>query len=139
MAKVKYVGHLFEKTYRVDVHTHDFWEVVLYTKGSGLVEIKDDIIPFQENDIFVIPPNVPHTDYSEQGFQNYHYTFTDENFTRGTYIKFHDTENNDFLTIVKQLYREYHLKRSHRRREEGELRLRGRGFDSRRLKYVAAN
>ena len=111
MAKIRYVGHLFEKTFRVELHTHDFWEVVLYTKGNGTVEINSDTVTFQENDIFVIPPNVPHMDYSDSGFQNYHYTFTDDNFTRMTYMKFQDTENNDFLTIIKQLYYEYHLKR----------------------------
>lgn len=111
MPKIKYVGRLYENTYRINLHTHDFWEIVRYTKGSGLVEIDGEIIPFQENDIFAIPPNVPHTDYSDTGFQNYHYTFNDDDFNRLSYMKFPDTENNDFLTIMKQLYHEYHLKR----------------------------
>lgn len=111
MPKIKYVGRLYENTYRISLHTHDFWEIVRYTKGSGLVEIDGEIIPFQENDIFAIPPNVPHTDYSDTGFQNYHYTFNDDDFNRLSYMKFPDTENNDFLTIMKQLYHEYHLKR----------------------------
>ena len=58
MPKIKYVGRLYENTYRINLHTHDFWEIVRYTKGSGLVEIDGEIIPFQENDIFAIPPNV---------------------------------------------------------------------------------
>ncbi|HIU30456.1 MAG TPA: helix-turn-helix domain-containing protein [Candidatus Egerieisoma faecipullorum] len=111
MPKIKYVGRLYENTYRINLHTHDFWEIVRYTKGSGLVEIDGEIIPFQENDIFAIPPNVPHTDYSDTGFQNYHYTFNDDDFNRLSYMKFQDTENNDFLTIMAQLYHEYHLKR----------------------------
>ena len=111
MPKIKYVGRLYENTYCINLHTHDFWEIVRYTKGSGLVEIDGEIIPFQENDIFAIPPNVPHTDYSDTGFQNYHYTFNDDDFNRLSYMKFQDTENNDFLTIMAQLYHEYHLKR----------------------------
>ncbi|MBR2948671.1 MAG: AraC family transcriptional regulator [Lachnospiraceae bacterium] len=111
MPKIQYVGQLFENTFRVEKHLHAFWEVVLYTKGQGLVEIGDEVVPFAEGDIFVIPPNVEHTDYSEQGFQNYHYNFEDENFNRLTYLKVHDTENNDFLLILRQLHYEYHLKR----------------------------
>lgn len=111
MPKIKYVGRLYENTYRVNLHTHNFWEIVRYTKGNGSVEIDGEIIPFQENDIFAIPPNVPHTDYSDLGFQNYHYTFNDNDFSRLTYMKFQDTENNDFLTVMMQLYHEYHLKR----------------------------
>lgn len=111
MLNIKYVGRLYENTYRINLHNHDFWEIVCYTKGHGMVEINGEIIPFQENDIFAIPPNVPHTDYSDIGFQNYHYTFTDDNFNRLVYMKFQDTENKDFLSIMEQLYREYHLKR----------------------------
>ena len=35
----KYVGRLFNSTYRVKVHTHELWEGVYYTDGSGIVEI----------------------------------------------------------------------------------------------------
>ena len=111
MPKVKFVGQLFEKTFRVDMHVHEYWEVVIYTKGQGMVEIDGETVPFGEGDIFVIPPRVPHTDYSEQGFENYHYNFMDENFNGSHYMKLHDTENDDFLTVVRQLHHEYHLKR----------------------------
>ena len=111
MMNIKYVGRLHENTYRINLHKHDFWEIVCYTNGNGFLEIDGEQIPFQENDIFAIPPNVLHTDWSDEGFQNYHYTFNDDSFKRLTYIKFQDTENKDFLNVMEQLYREYHLKR----------------------------
>jgi len=111
MQEIKLVGRLYENTYHINLHRHDYWEIVYYTKGNGYVDINGEIVPFQENDIFAIPPNVLHNDYSDVGFQNYYYTFSDDNFNRMTWIKFHDTENNDFLNITERLYREFHFKR----------------------------
>ncbi|MGN1410737.1 MAG: AraC family ligand binding domain-containing protein, partial [Eubacteriales bacterium] len=104
MAHIQYVGRLFENTYRVSCHTHDCWEVVLYTQGPGVVEIAGEHMEFTGRDIFVIPPNVPHTDYSENGFQNYHCHFIDEDFRYTNFLKFRDTENNSFLLTMEQLY-----------------------------------
>ena len=111
MGHIQFVGRLFENTYRVNRHTHDFWEVVIYTKGSGYVDIADSHLEFKEEDVFVIPPNVPHTDYSEVGFQNYHCNFIDNNFHYTEHKKFRDTENNSFLVTMEQLYYEFNLKR----------------------------
>ncbi len=109
--KINYVGRLFDSTYCVKLHTHDFWEVVYYTDGYGEVRIGDDIIPFEAGDIFVIPPTIPHTDYSDVGFKNYHYTFLDFELPTTGYLKLKDSDNQDFLRILKQLHLEYHLKR----------------------------
>ena len=54
MGHIQFVGRLFENTYRVNRHTHDFWEVVIYTKGSGYVDIADSHLEFKEEDVFVI-------------------------------------------------------------------------------------
>jgi len=110
MSHIQFVGRLFETTYRVNRHTHDYWEVVLYTAGSGIVEIGDACIEFTQKDVFVIPPNVPHTDYSDSGFQNYHYNFLDENFRHTGYLQFRDTDDS-FLRAMEQLYHEYFTKR----------------------------
>ncbi|MBE6904360.1 MAG: helix-turn-helix domain-containing protein [Ruminococcaceae bacterium] len=109
--KINYVGRLFDNTYVVHLHNHELWEVVYYTHGKGNVQIGDEIIPFEKGDIFVIPPNIKHTDYSDTGFKNYHYTFLDFEMSVISFLKLHDTENEDFLRILKQLYLEYHLKR----------------------------
>lgn len=82
-----------------------------YTAGSGTVEIADGVCMFKAHDIFLIPPNVPHSDYADGGFQNYHYTFTDSGFLRDSFVKFTDTEPDEFFPLVELLYREYHLKR----------------------------
>jgi AraC-like DNA-binding protein len=111
--KIDFVGRLFNNTYYVNPHCHEYWEIVYYTHGSGDVNINETIVPFEEHDIFAIPPGIPHFDYSDKGFRNYHYNFTDEEFTYRSYLKIKDSENNAFLGILTQMYNEYHLKRDH--------------------------
>ncbi len=114
MGKIKYVGQLYDNTYRVNMHTHDMWEIVYYTHGQGEVNADGNIIPFAAHDIFIIPPNLPHMDYSDKGFKNYHYTFWDPDFSFSDFsiIKLRDSSHHDFLRILKQLYTEFHIRRN---------------------------
>lgn len=62
--KVQYVGRLYTSTYRVEVHSHDLWELVYYTDGQGVVRIGEEKIPFAPGDIFLLPlrwsiPTIP--------------------------------------------------------------------------------
>ena len=109
--KIVYISQLFNNTYRINRHCHDYWEIVYYTQGNGMVNINGETVPFCENDIFAIPPLVPHFDYSNEGFTNYHFNFVDEEFSYKSYLKLHDTEDRIFKRILKLLYNEYHLKR----------------------------
>ena len=109
--KIVYISQLFNTTYHINHHRHDFWEIVYYTRGSGTVNIDGELVPFTENDIFAIPPQVPHSDYSNEGFVNYHFNFVDDEFGFKTFLKLHDTEDLVFKRILKMLYSEYHLKR----------------------------
>lgn len=111
MLRITYVGRLFENTLKVERHSHKSWELVYYTSGSGYVEIGDEVIPFEEGDIFIIPPNIQHTDYAEKGFMNYHFNLCEFDFKIDNYLKFNDDKSRDFLKILTQLYYEYHLKR----------------------------
>ncbi len=107
----QYVGRLFNNTYRVAVHTHELWEAVYYTEGTGIVEIQGRRYPFKKGDIFFIAPEIPHTDYAEGGFKNYHYTFHEPPVPGTSFFKIQDSGSGDFLNILKQMYLEYHLKR----------------------------
>ncbi len=113
MGKIKYVGKLYDNTYLVGMHSHDLWEVVYYTEGEGMLNANGNIIPFATHDIFIIPPKLPHTDYSDKGFRNYHYTFWDRDFSFSplSVLKIQDSTHHDFLHIMEQLYTEFHAKR----------------------------
>lgn len=111
MSKVKYVGRLLEPIKSIKKHSHEFFEVVCYTSGTGFVDIEGETVPFSQGDVFIIPPSVAHFDYSVGGFQNYHFEFEDESFPLDRWVEFRDNENDDFLAIIKIMYREYQLKR----------------------------
>lgn len=107
----QYVGRLFNDTYRVAIHTHELWEAVYYTDGTGIVEIQGHKYNFKKGDIFFIAPKIPHTDYAANGFKNYHYTFHEVPVPVTSFFRIQDSDNGDFLNILRQMYIEYHLKR----------------------------
>lgn len=109
--KIVYIGQLYNNTYQVNEHKHDYWEIVYYTKGTGTVNINGELIEFEKNDIFAIPPLVSHFDYSDKGFTNYHFNFLDAEFNFDGYIKLHDTEDQSFLKVLTLMNFEYHNKR----------------------------
>lgn len=109
--KIVYISQLYNKTYLVNRHCHKLWEIVYYTEGSGTVNIDGQLVPFCAGDLFAFPPNIPHFDYSDEGFTNYHFNFSDEEFNYKTYQKIHDTEDHAMLTLLKLMHKEYYLKR----------------------------
>lgn len=44
----------------IPFHSHDFYELVYYQKGSGISRIGDTVWEFGDNNFILIPPNVPH-------------------------------------------------------------------------------
>lgn len=112
MLKLNYINRHENPTYHVELHTHDMWEIIYYTEGTGIAEINNRKVAFEPHDIFVIPPGIPHRDYSNVGFKSYYYTFSDFEFKPISYFKFRDSDNLDFLHILEQIYREYQMKRN---------------------------
>jgi len=104
MLKVNHVGKLYTDTYRMPLHKHDLWEVVYYSAGSGFVQIQKEIVPFETGDIFILPPNLEHSDWSEEGFQNIHFEFKQSPLSGDTYYTFRDNSNQAVLHIMCQMY-----------------------------------
>lgn len=48
------------KDYIFKMHSHQFYEINIITKGSGRHYISDTYLPATVGDVFVIPPEVPH-------------------------------------------------------------------------------
>ncbi len=53
-------------------HSHDSWELVYCTSGSGRFSFGENTLTYSEGDIVVIPPNTPHVNNSDNGFTNIH-------------------------------------------------------------------
>ncbi len=54
----------------VSRHTHDNWEFVYCTHGSGLFDFGDEVLRYTRGDVIVIPPGIPHSNRSEGGMRN---------------------------------------------------------------------
>ena len=71
MNKVIYVGkHSLTKS--VSRHIHSSWELIFCTGGEGDLIFDDRILHYTVNEIAVIPPYLPHSNKSAEGFTNIH-------------------------------------------------------------------
>ncbi len=51
-------------------HSHNHWEIMLYTEGNGYMYTQKQNIPFKPGTIIFIPPRTIHGSVSENGFKN---------------------------------------------------------------------
>ena len=52
------------------LHRHSCWEILFSLRGSGTIRIDDEVLPFREGSIFVIPPGHPHCKRSSEGYMD---------------------------------------------------------------------
>lgn len=71
MNDITYVGR-HSLMHTVSRHTHESWEYVYCTYGSGTFVFDGASITYKKGDVVVIPPLIPHANASEKGFRNIH-------------------------------------------------------------------
>ena len=71
MNDITFVGR-HTTVYTVSRHAHDSWEYVYCTAGGGTFFFDGRSLPYKKGDVVVIPPHVPHSNDSQQGFNNIH-------------------------------------------------------------------
>ncbi len=76
MNNIVYVGK-HALTWMVSRHCHKGWELIYCTSGSGEIIIEGRVLPYGVNDVAIIPPMVPHSNISAEGFTNIHINLTD--------------------------------------------------------------
>ena len=109
--KIQSMGYKNDPRRHIEPHSHAFPELVYYLSGRGEAVIGGEVVPFREGDILVIPAGVPHEDNSDTDFHSCFFTFSDENLNSRVFFSFRDTAERDFLNVLKQMYREYNLRR----------------------------
>lgn len=50
------------------MHEHKFYEIIVYTKGSGIFQTTDTRLPFSVGTVIVVPPGTPHESLSDEEF-----------------------------------------------------------------------
>lgn len=73
---ISYVGK-HALTWTVSRHIHKGWELIYCTSGSGEMVFSDRTLRYGANDVAVIPPMVPHSNVSAEGFTNIHINLMD--------------------------------------------------------------
>ena len=95
MNQILYVGK-HTLTTAVSRHFHSSWELIYCTGGNGELIFEDRILRYEENDIVIIPPFLPHSNVSEAGFTNIHINIDNTSLT-GNEPKLVSADPNGFL------------------------------------------
>lgn len=96
MNEIIYAGkHLL--TFTVSRHSHASWEMIYCTSGSGQLGFDGYTLNYSAGEIAIIPPNVPHTNDSGDGFTNIHINMTSPSLTLRTPAVMHDDGNASLL------------------------------------------
>ena len=102
MNTILFVGE-HPKTYDVRWHTHEHWELVYCTGGSGAFRLANGtVIPYQAGEVVAIPPREIHANSGSDGFTNIHLTMTDPSFPYKTAFKIMDDEEGNVKMTFSQ-------------------------------------
>lgn len=94
-------------TWKVNRHAHSSWELVYCTSGEGIFSFDDKDIHYKQGEIVVIPPLVPHRNFSDDGFTNIHLNMTDCSFTFTEPTVLTDDENRFILNAFTAAYHHF--------------------------------
>lgn len=110
MANINYIErHL--KTFTVNAHKHDHWEIIYVTEGNGELELSSgESYPYSKGNILCIPPDLVHKNVSSVGFKNLHLTIDGLQLTSDKPIILLSSENTkDFARLLDMCYKYFHL------------------------------
>lgn len=77
MNTILFVGE-HSRTFEVQWHSHDSWELVYCTGGSGVFRFEGgSTLDYREGQVVAIPPHERHANFSKEGFTNLHIRMED--------------------------------------------------------------
>jgi AraC-like DNA-binding protein len=93
---------------RWPLHSHKEWEIVYYTRGTGVLRTDKGSIPFRPGCIIVIPPKYRHGSEADDTFENICiHSQWDGVFPRDKILISRDTENKDGEQMARLTARLY--------------------------------
>ena len=107
MNDITYVGKM-AINYSISLHAHESWEFVYCTSGSGAFGFDGETLAYNEGDVVVIPPMVPHTNASDTGFQNIHINMVNPSLPYTEPVVISDDSNHFLLDAFKAAYFHYY-------------------------------
>ena len=110
MNEITYVGK-HTVIFVVSRHAHESWEFVYCTEGAGAFDFDGRILNYQEGDVVVIPPMVPHSNASEGGFRNIHLNMISPALSISSPMIITDDSNHFLLDAFNAAYFHYYSDR----------------------------
>ncbi len=101
------IGLLAQPYYYFAPHVHDHWEICYYVRGMGVVTIGDERFQFAESDVIIQPPHIPHSEESQQGYENIHFVLDELPQSLCHVRQLRDTSTNDLRALLMMVYRSY--------------------------------
>ena len=95
---------------KVDIgnHSHNLWELVYYTEGSGQVIINGEQHNFSAHDFVIIPPGIEHRDWSDGCFSVIFSSFASFHMPPDQgFPLFRDSESFLVLSTLQQIHYAY--------------------------------
>ena len=113
--EIIYAGkHLL--TFSVSRHAHSNWEFIYCTSGEGTLIFDDFSLTYAEGDIALIPPYVPHSNQSLDGFTNIHVNLANPTLALKSPLIVRDDSNRFILNAFTGAFYEYSTAPGHQTR-----------------------
>lgn len=102
MSSIVFVGE-HARTYDVNWHSHEDWELVYCTAGEGAFEFENGTtMAYKSGDTVAIPPRELHANVSRGGFTNLHMRVTDPSFPYRTAFRVSDDHGRHMQAAFQQ-------------------------------------
>jgi len=99
--KIDFIGRKFIKPISLNVHSHNTWEIIYVTSGSGSLIADGEEYIFNKNNIICVPPGTVH--YNTKLSNSVHTTFLTRDFIKSPQNKVIFFEDDSTATIGKLL------------------------------------
>lgn len=102
MNTILFVGE-HSKTYDVQSHAHEQWELVYCTGGNGTFRFDSgSTMDYKEGDVVAIPPRERHANCSEDGFTNLHIRLEDPSFPYRSAFRVEDDDRGHLRNAFEE-------------------------------------
>lgn len=108
--KVHTVGRTYFNANIARMHTHNAYEMIINTDGTGTMTVGDKSFEFGEGTVVVVPPDTNHFKSSEKGFRDIYVTFSafsvDKHIADGVFTDSADKKLEKLLFIALTIHNE---------------------------------
>ncbi len=91
------------KTFDVQWHSHDYWELIYCTSGEGAFRLENSaVLHYREGELIAIPPRLFHANMSGEGFASIHIQMENPSFPCQTVFQVSDDLERHLESVFQQ-------------------------------------